>query len=131
MSVLDTSLAVDFLLGTGAAEDVEAIFSDEPVLLAPDILVFEAVAVLRRAAARDALSSERAAAAVADLGDLSVELFPALALRQRAWELRQNLTVADALFVALAEAADEPLLTRDARMARAAERHADVEVRVL
>jgi predicted nucleic acid-binding protein len=35
------------------------------------------------------------------------------------WTLRENLTAADAVFVALAEALDAPLLTTDAALARA------------
>ena len=65
------------------------------------------------------------------LGDLPLELFPSLPLKRRAWELRRNLTAADALFVALAERLDEPLATKDAALARAASKHATVETVVL
>jgi predicted nucleic acid-binding protein len=37
----------------------------------------------------------------------------------RVWSLRDNLTAYDAAYVALAEALDAPLLTRDRRMASA------------
>ena len=37
----------------------------------------------------------------------------------RAWELRTNLSAYDALYVALAEQLDAPLLSADARLARA------------
>ena len=37
----------------------------------------------------------------------------------RVWELRENLTVYDAAYVALAEALDVVLLTADRRLARA------------
>ena len=37
----------------------------------------------------------------------------------RVWELRHNLTAYDALYVALAEALDAPLVTCDARLGRA------------
>jgi predicted nucleic acid-binding protein len=36
------------------------------------------------------------------------------------WELRDNLMTHDAVYVALAEALDAPLLTRDRRLAAAA-----------
>ena len=52
---------------------------------------------------------------------------PTLALRDRAWELRENMTAADALFVALAERLDEPLATKDRGLARAAREHAQVD----
>jgi predicted nucleic acid-binding protein len=50
-----------------------------------------------------------------------------LPLRDRAWELRENLTAADALFVALAERLGEPLATKDRRLALAARKHAGIE----
>ena len=37
----------------------------------------------------------------------------------RVWSLRDNLTAYDAAYVALAEALDAPLLTRDRRLASA------------
>lgn len=40
-------------------------------------------------------------------------------LTARAWQLRQNVTFYDALYVALAERLDCPLLTADQRIARA------------
>jgi predicted nucleic acid-binding protein len=128
VTVIDTSGAVDFLLGTGAAGEVETMMGSEGELAAPDLLVFEVLAVLRRQTLRDELSASRAAGAVEDLGQLPVELLPSLPLRGRAWELRNNLTAADALFVSLAEQLDEPLATKDAALANEAERHAALEV---
>jgi predicted nucleic acid-binding protein len=127
LTVVDTSGVVDFLLGAGVAEEVEALIVHEGELSAPDLLVFETLAVLRRAVGRDRLSGARADAAVEDLGDMPIELFPTLSLRGRAWELRRNVTPADALFVALAEGVGEPLATKDTGLATAAERHADVQ----
>lgn len=131
MTVLDTSAAIDFLLGGAAAAAVEDLMRSEGALAAPDILVFEVLAVLRREAGRKTLSSERAAGAIDDLGDLPMDLFPSLPLCRRAWELRENLTAADALFVALAEALAEPLATKDSGLAAAARAHANVETREL
>ncbi len=127
MTVLDTSGAIDFLLGTGAAPTVQELMIDG-ALAAPDLLVFEVLAVLRRDVLRGALEASRAEAAVHDLGDLSIDLFATLPLRARAWELRDDMTAADALFVALAEALDEPLATKDLALARAAAGHAGVQV---
>jgi predicted nucleic acid-binding protein len=127
VTVLDTSAAVDFLLGEAAAPDVARLLQDEGTLAAPDLLVFETLAVIRRAVARGGLSAERGAGAIEDLGDLRLELFSTLPLRQRAWELRENMTAGDALFVALAEALDEPLATKDAGLAASAREHARIE----
>jgi predicted nucleic acid-binding protein len=45
----------------------------------------------------------------------------------RIWELRENLTAADAVYVALAEALDVPLVTTDATLARASGHRAHIE----
>jgi predicted nucleic acid-binding protein len=66
---------------------------------------------------------------VQGLGDLAVELYPSLPLRGRAWELRSNLTAADALFVTLAEQLGEPLATKDPALAKAAAKHTAIEAR--
>ncbi len=126
MTVIDTSGVIDFLLGVGAAEQVSELMSREGELAAPDLLVFEVLAVLRRGVLRGALEENRAAAAIEDLGDLPIGLFPSLALRTRAWSLRRNLTAADAIFAALAEHLDEPLATKDAPLVAALSRHTGV-----
>lgn len=131
MTVLDTSAAIDFLLGDGVAGEVGALLEYEGVLAAPDLLVFEVLAVLRREVQRGELAGARADGAVEDIGDLPVDLFPGLPLRARAWELRQNLTVADAIFAALAERLGEPLVTKDRGLAAAARAHAGIEVVLL
>ena len=128
MTVIDTSGVVDFLLDAGVAGEVEALMESEGELAAPDLLVFEVLAVLRRQALRGELAPTRATGAVHDLGELPVELLPSLPLRGRAWELRSNLTAADALFVALAEQLGEPLATKDSALASEAGKHAALEV---
>lgn len=128
MTVLDTSAVVDYLLGTGSAAHVAGLLDEEQPAAAPDLLVFETLAALRRDVSRGVLSDARALGALDDLGDLSVDLFPTLPLRGRAFELRTNLTAADGLFVALAEALGEPLATKDRGLADAARKHANIEV---
>ncbi len=128
MTVVDTSAVIDFLLGDAAAADVRELLDTEPAVAAPDLLVFEVLAVLRRHVRQGLVSPERANGAIEDLGDLAVELFPTLPLRERAWELRGNMTAGDGLFVALAERLDEPLLTKDRGLAAAAKEHTGVEI---
>lgn len=128
MTVVDTSLAVDYLLGRDEAGHLPRLADREGTLAAPDVLTFETLAVLRRLALRGDVGPTRAAGAVADLGDLPVELFPSLPLRRRAWEMRGSLTIGDGLFVALAERLAEPLVTRDAALAGEAPKHARLDV---
>ena len=49
-------------------------------------------------------------------------------LIERCWELRHNLTIYDASYVALAEALGVPLLTADARLANAPGIRCEVEL---
>jgi predicted nucleic acid-binding protein len=128
VTVIDTSGVVDFLLGIGVAKQVETLMEREGELAAPDLLTFEVLAVLRRETFRGSVTDHRAAGAVEDLGDLSIELFPSLPLRQRAWALRRNLTTADALFVALAEQLDEPFATKDSALAAEVAKHVPLAV---
>jgi predicted nucleic acid-binding protein len=119
VTVLDTSALVEYLLGGDGAPAVEAVLDAEGELAGPDLLIFEAIAVLRRLRLRGQISERRARGAVDDLVDVPLELFASLPLRERAWELKDNLSTADALFVALAERLDEPLLTLDAPLVAA------------
>jgi predicted nucleic acid-binding protein len=128
VTVLDTSVVVDLLLGGGVADEVRALMNREGELAAPDLLIFEVLAVLRREQLRGEIAQDRAAGAVLDLGDLPIQLFPSLPLRERAWSLRANLTAADALFVALAEQLGEPLATKDRALSAEAAKHADLEI---
>jgi len=50
------------------------------------------------------------------------------ALASRAWALRHNVTFYDALYVALAESLDCPLITLDGRLARALPDHRLIRV---
>ena len=108
MTVLDTSVVFDFLVSDDPPHALEAILVAESEAAAPDLLVFEVVAALRRQVMSGGLDERRAVAALDDLGDFAVELFPTLELRERAWALRENLTAGDALSVALAESLDGP-----------------------
>ncbi len=131
MTVIDTSGVVDFLLGVGVSNQVEALMASEGELAAVDLLTFEVLAVLRRETLRGTISEDRAAGAVEDLGDLPVELFASMPLRRRAWALKDNLTTADALFTALAEQLGEPLATKDGALAAKIGKHANVVVHEL
>ena len=65
------------------------------------------------------MDARRAALALADLTALPLRRAPHRALLSRRWELRGNLTIYGASYVALAEALEVSLLTGDGRLARA------------
>ena len=68
--------------------------------------------------------------AVEDLLSLPIARFPTGPLMIRAYELRSNVTPYDATYVALAEGLSCPLVTADARLARAPGIHCAVDVLV-
>lgn len=127
--VLDSSACLDVILDTEPGRMLHGRLLDaEPALLAPGSLWVEVGRVMRAKVAQRALARRKAEAALGDLMDLAVEEAQVEPLLVRAWQLRGNLTIDDGVFVALAEATGQPLLTTDLRLARAARRHARVEV---
>lgn len=128
MIVLDASVILEVLLQTSAARRVEQrIFGSYEILCAPHLIDIESAHVLRRYVLSGAISADRGAAAIQDLADLPLSRYPHEVLLPRIWQLRHNLTAYDAAYVALAEALDVPLLTRDKALASASSR-AQVEV---
>ena len=129
MIVVDASALLEALLQTPAAESVERwLFDARETLHAPHLLDAEVAQVIRRYAAAGEIGQERGRAALADLADFPLRRYPHRFLLPRVWELRSNLTAYDAMYVALAEALDAPLLTRDRRLATAPGHHARVEL---
>jgi predicted nucleic acid-binding protein len=111
-SVLVAALLVDRQFGVWAAQAVA-----EFDLGAPAIAAFEAANIIRRHAAAGLVDPQIATATHRDLSLLTVEYWPYDAVAARCWELRENLTVYDAAYVAVAEATQSPLYTLDLRLA--------------
>lgn len=129
MIVVDASAVLEALLRTPAARAVEQrLFDSRETLHAPHLLDVEVAQVVRRYAANGEIDSARGRTALVDLADLPVRRYPHDFLLPRVWDLRNNLTAYDAVYVALAEALDAPLLTRDRRLAAAAGHHARIEL---
>jgi predicted nucleic acid-binding protein len=127
--VLDSSACLDLVLDTEPGRALHGFLLDpEPPLLAPGSLWVEFGRVMRAKVGDGALSRNAAEAALADFLDLGVEETQIEPLLVRAWQLRDNLTIDDGVFVALAEATAQPLVTTDLRLARAARGHTGVEV---
>lgn len=129
MIVVDASALLETLLQMPAASAVEArLFAADQTLHAPHLLDLEVAQVVRRFAASGQIGEDRGRIALADLADLPLRRYPHDFLLQRIWDLRDNLTAYDAAYVALAEALDSPLLTRDRRLAAAPGHHARIEL---
>jgi predicted nucleic acid-binding protein len=129
MIVVDASALLEALLRTPAAKAVEKfLFDPRQTLHAPHLLDVEITQVVRRYAANGEIDGERGRVALVDLADFPLRRYAHDFLLPRIWDLRNNLTAYDAVYVALAEALDAPLLTRDRRLAGAAGHHARVEL---
>lgn len=129
MIVIDASAMIEALLHMPAAPAVsKRLFDPGQTLHAPHLLDVEVAQVIRRYAATTQIDDQRCRLALTDLADFPIRRYPHDLLLPRIWELRHNLTAYDAAYVALAEALDAPLLTRDKRLAAAAGHRARVEV---
>jgi predicted nucleic acid-binding protein len=126
--VVDASVAIEVLLQTPAGRDLTPRLLDaNETLHAPHLIDAEVAQVLRRFVIAGEMSGERGAEALVDLAELPLVRYPHDVFLTRVWELRHNLTAYDALYVALAEALEAPLLTRDRRLA-AVPHHARLEL---
>ena len=120
MIVLDASAALELLLVTDLGRALaDRLLEPRESLHAPELVDLEVAQVLRRFERAKTLSAARAEQALDDLAALPLERYSHRLLLRRAWELRPNLTLYDAAYVALAELLDAPLLTCDAALARA------------
>lgn len=129
MIILDASAAVEWLLGRSAAIAVAARFEDADVAVhAPAHLGVEVTAALRGLVLGRHTTAERAESALSDLASTDITFHDPMPLLPRVWELRDNLTAYDAAYVALAEVLDAPLVTTDARIARASGLRAAIDV---
>jgi predicted nucleic acid-binding protein len=126
--VLDTSALIDAVLARPPKAELLARLSDDGDLHAPHLIDVEILHALRRLALAKAVHEARLEDARTDIDDITLTRYPLDQLGDRVWELRHHLTAYDAVFVALAEALEAPLITCDRRLARAGGHHAQVEV---
>jgi predicted nucleic acid-binding protein len=117
--VVDASVVAVALGDDGADGDLARARLRDEELFAPELVDLEVASVLRRQLSAGDLDARRAQLALDDLFDLPMQRAPHRPLLARCWELRENLTVYDGAYVALAEALNAPLLTADARLAKA------------
>jgi predicted nucleic acid-binding protein len=123
VTVVDASAVVDLLVPPDAARRdflVGELPGPSTPWLAPDVLLFEVFAVIRRHVLRRVLLDSAAATALQRLRRLPVELVPTTGLIGAAWRLRDRFGAADSLYAAVALASGDSLLTTDLRFARAA-----------
>ena len=128
MIVVDASVVVTAVGAVGEhAEDALRRIARETAW-APHLLDLEVVSALRQLHHRGVLSEAAAGRAMWHLASLRIRRFPHAHLIARCWELRDNLTIYDASYVALAELTGATLLTRDVGQSRAPGIECEVEL---
>lgn len=128
MIAVDASVLATALADDGDDGDLARRRLAECSLHAPHLVDLEVLSVLRRQAASGHLDARRLALALTDLAALPLTRYPHLGFTPRIWQLRDNLTPYDAVYVALAETLECPLVTADQRLARAPGVSCPVEV---
>ena len=129
MIVLDASALIEMLMGSRAGTAVtERIQADGTLPRSLALVDLEVANTLRRLVRLGELDARRAGEAVLDLAAVALVRSPHTPFLGRIWELRDRLTAYDAAYVALAETLDAPLVTLDARLARAGGHRAKVEL---
>ncbi|MCL6556979.1 MAG: type II toxin-antitoxin system VapC family toxin [Burkholderiales bacterium] len=125
--VADTSAIVRLFVPDGPLHpEIEAALNramhGSDVVLAPDLMLAESANVLLRKQRRSELSSEEARAIIEAIASLPVRIEPHAPLLVSAHALADthNLTVYDALYLALAERHGARLMTCDDRLDRVA-----------
>jgi predicted nucleic acid-binding protein len=127
--VVDASVVIEFLLNTDASPRVaKRLFDRGETLHAPHLVDLEMAQVFRRYERAGALPATRAESAFEDLHDMAIVRYPHDFLLPRVWTLRRNVTAYDAVYLALAEALDATLVTRDAALGSVKNHSARVEV---
>jgi predicted nucleic acid-binding protein len=89
------------------------LFANGETLHAPHLIDLEVAQVLRRYARSKEVSEQRAAEALTDLADFPMTRHSHSLLLPRIWQLRHALTAYDAAYLALSEALNARLVTRD------------------
>ena len=129
MIVAAASAVLEALLNTPAGDAIADILLDPAeTVAAPHLLDLEVLQVLRRYTLTGSIDTERGQQAIEDYLAMPILRYPHEPLVSRVWDLRDNLTAYDATYIALAEALDAPLLTRDARLAAAPAHGARIEL---
>lgn len=129
MIVVDASVLVDILTDANVARLARSEwFPGGATIHAPHLIDIEVIQAIRRRSAIGELPPAHADDALGDLASFPMTRYPHTRLLPRVWELRSNMTAYDATYVALAEALDAKLLTRDGRLARAPGHRSRIEL---
>ncbi len=116
--VVDASAMVEVLLGTAAGEQARGQLRGT-ASVAPAHLDAEVLSALGRLVRDGSLEAGAVPERLAALARAPLTRYPVAPLLQEAWALRANLSLRDAIYVALARRLDAALISADRRLARA------------
>lgn len=122
MIAVDASTMIQLLTNAAGSSRVAALLDDD--IVAPELLIAEVTRFLARLERR----GEPVAPARSALSNAAIEYLPTWPHADRMWALRHNVSPYDACYVVVAETMECPLLTADARLARATGLRTDVIV---
>lgn len=97
-------------------------------LAAPELIDLEVASAFRKLCAASKFDVQRANQALTDLHDLRIGRVPHRELIGRCWELRNNVTIYDASYIAVAELFDVALVTSDERLAKVPGARCKIEI---
>ena len=115
--VFDASAAVHLLIPSSVGERVIERLRGEADVLAPSLIDTEVLSALARLERAGEITRDEA-----ERGVLAWQRFPCTrvpTMIEAIWRLRESVRVADGHYVALAAVLKAPILTADARLARA------------
>ncbi len=128
MIVVDASVIVTAISDDGDDGDRARERLHGERLVAPYMIDLEVASALRRLDAAGNFVEGRARLALEDLRLLRMDRVPHEPLLVRCWELRNNLTVYDGAYIALAEMLEVVFLTADLKLAGASGPTCEIEV---
>lgn len=117
--VVDASVVVDLLARFRPQPIEDLLWAPDTILTAPELLDVEVLNALRKLDQEGAIPAGRREGLPVTLRSLRIRKYRHDSLIEGIWTLRGNLTAYDAAYVTLARLLHAPLVTRDARLARA------------
>jgi predicted nucleic acid-binding protein len=125
--VIDASAMIELFIAKNPAKDLRRriLLGD---LVAPQLFDLEIAQVLRKVVLCGALAAADAYGTLREIKESPIYRCDHGPLLDRVWELREAITAYDAVYVALAEQFDVPLITCDKRLANSNGHKARIEL---
>jgi predicted nucleic acid-binding protein len=117
LTVTDAGVWIRAIVDEEPGGPVRTRLGKETSVASPALIDLEFTSVLRGLVAKELISPRHAERALREFMQAPIQRYGHLALLQRIWRLRANLTAYDATYIALAELLGGDLLTIDKRLA--------------